>query len=271
MRKNKKKTYATSIAIAVLLIGVVFLAWPKNQPVSGIHATAPKTATPTPSPKPVEFDKTQHSTDISSSLWVVVNKGRVLPSNYAPDGLVVPNVPLRYSTSSSEMHVRADTAAAMESLFKAASTQGINLKLASGYRSYSYQVSVYGGYVKSDGVTQADTYSARPGHSEHQTGLAADLEPIDRQCEVEQCFENTPEGQWLAANSYKYGFIIRYGKTTQNLTGYQYEPWHVRFVGIDLANQIQVSGQTLEQFFGLPTYPDYPAQSYQLKESTSAE
>ena len=194
-------------------------------------------------------------------MWVVVNKGRQLPSDYVPAGLVVPTVPLRLSGSAAEMHVRSDTAAAMEKMFAAAKNEGINLMLASGYRSYATQVSVYNGYVSASGVDQADTFSARPGHSEHQTGLAADVEPTSRVCEVEQCFENTPEGKWLAANSYKYGFIIRYQKDTQALTGYEYEPWHVRYVGSDLSAQIHQTGQTLEQFFGLPNYSTYPDKS----------
>jgi len=138
--------------------------------------------------------------------------------------------------------------------------------LASGYRSYSDQASVYSAYVSQSGVAQADTFSARPGHSEHQTGLAADIEPLSRTCEVEQCFENTKEGQWLAANSYKFGFVIRYQKNTQDLTGYEYEPWHVRYVGKYLALKLYRSGQTLEQFFSLPAYTTYPAQQLQLKD-----
>jgi D-alanyl-D-alanine carboxypeptidase len=163
------------------------------------------------------------------------------------------------------MNLRSDAASALENMFAAAKTESVELKLESGYRSYASQVSVYNGYVAASGVTQADTFSARPGHSEHQTGLAADIEPVDRTCEVEQCFEKTKEGQWLAANSYKFGFIIRYQKDTQELTGYEYEPWHIRFVGTALADQINQSGQTLEQFFGLQIYSTYPAQSLVLK------
>jgi D-alanyl-D-alanine carboxypeptidase len=83
---------------------------------------------------------------------------------------------------------------------------------------------------------------------------------------VDQCFENTKEGQWLATNAYKFGFVIRYQKSTQELTGYEYEPWHVRYVGGDLASQLHGSNQTLEQFFGLPAYTTYPAQQLQLKD-----
>ncbi|MBX4199336.1 M15 family metallopeptidase [Candidatus Saccharibacteria bacterium] len=211
------------------------------------------------------FDKTLYPTDEAGSLWIVVNKGRILPSTYVPANLVVPNVPLRLSSENPEMHLRQDAASALEKMAADAKTDGMNLMLASGYRSYAEQVAVYNGFVKSDGKVAADASSARPGHSEHQTGLAADLEPASRKCEVETCFESTPEGKWLASNSYKYGFIIRYHKDTQSLTGYEYEPWHMRYVGDSLSAQLKNDSQTLEQFFGLPTYPDYPAQMVQLK------
>lgn len=248
--------------MALVLAAVVYLAWPST-PVAAPTTNLTTSTNPTPS-QSNSFNKAQYSTDQANSLWAVVNKGRQLPSDYIPANLTVPAVPLRLSAASMEMHVRSDTAAAMQTMFAAAKTDGINLMLASGYRSYSEQVAVYNGYVNSSGRAQADTFSARPGHSEHQTGLAADIEPLSRKCEVDQCFENTPEGLWLAANSYKFGFIIRYQKSTQNLTGYEYEPWHVRYVGTDLAAQIQQSDQTLEQFFGLPVYTDYPAQSLVL-------
>jgi D-alanyl-D-alanine carboxypeptidase len=163
------------------------------------------------------------------------------------------------------MHLRQAAADALVMMFQAAKDTGVDLMLASGYRSYTDQVSVYNSYVAQSGTAQADTFSARPGHSEHQTGLAADIEPVSRTCEVDQCFESTKEGQWLAANSYRFGFIIRYQKNTEDLTGYEYEPWHVRYVGADLAGQIKQSGQTLEQFFGLPAFTNYPSNSFQLK------
>ena len=271
-KKKKKQKKLTVVLFACLLAGVVYLAWPSKTVAPSVapNNTLPKTndkkvETKQLSTKKPSYDKTQYSVNVSSSLWVVVNKGRILPATYVPNNLVVPNVPLRYSSAANEMHVRADTAAAMELMFAAAKQQSINLKLASGYRSYGYQVSVYNGYANADGVAKADTYSARPGHSEHQTGLAADLEPVDRTCEIEVCFESTAEGQWLAANAYKFGFIIRYPKNSENLTGYQYEPWHIRYIGTGLASQLHAKSQTLEQFFGLPAYTSYPTNSYQLK------
>jgi LAS superfamily LD-carboxypeptidase LdcB len=211
------------------------------------------------------FNKKQRSVNDPTSIWVVVNKGRILPGSYVPPDLTAPNVPLRLSSGSSEMQLRQEAAGALQQMFMAASQQNIHLMLASGYRSYDEQVGLYKGYVSTQGQQNADSSSARPGHSEHQLGLAADIEPSSRTCEVETCFADTQEGKWVAANAYKYGFIIRYPKDKDNLTGYEYEPWHVRYVGAALAMQIQQSGQTLEQFFGLSVYSDYNASSYQLK------
>lgn len=266
MVKVKNKKWLFSIATTAILIIIVFLAWPsqsttqlKNKDTQS-SVTSPNTVN-----NPKVFDKNQFSTDEASSIWVVVNKGRVLPDSYTPAELTVPNVPLRLSSSSSEMHVRGDTAAALEKMIAAAKQNGINLMLGSGYRSYSNQAATYAGFVRTSGAAAADTFSARPGHSEHQTGLAADIEPNNRTCEFEECFASTPEGQWLAANCYNFGFIIRYQKDAQSLTGYEYEPWHVRFVGNGLASQLHSNGQTLEQYFSLPIYPNYPTVNYEIK------
>jgi D-alanyl-D-alanine carboxypeptidase len=214
------------------------------------------------------FNKSLYSVNDPSSIWVVVNKGRVLPSTYVPGDLVVPAIPLRLSSGVQEMHLRKEAASALEAMSAAANSQNAHLMLASGYRSYSTQVSVYGSEVKNYGLAQADRESARPGHSEHQSGLAADLEPASRSCEVQDCFAQTAEGKWLATNSYKYGYVIRYQQANENITGYKYEPWHVRYVGLELAKQIYQNNQALEQFFALPIFTSYPANSYQLKEGS---
>ncbi len=198
------------------------------------------------------FNKTQYLLTDPASLWIVVNKQHPLkPLNYTPASLVVPAVPLRVPGNES-MQLRSDTARALEQLFAGAKAQDVNLMLSSGYRSYTYQVNLYGGYVQSQGQAAADKQSARPGYSEHQTGLAADIEPLNRTCEVDPCFGNTSEGKWLAANAYKYGFIIRYTTGNENITGYEAEPWHVRYVGTALASELHKRGvSTLEQFFGV--------------------
>jgi D-alanyl-D-alanine carboxypeptidase len=156
------------------------------------------------------------------------------------------------------MVVRQAVATALENMFTDAGKAGINLMLSSGYRSYDYQVKLYNDYVNASSQAAADTYSARPGHSEHQTGLAVDVEPVSKNCELEQCFGNTPEGQWLATNAYKYGFIIRYTAADHSVTGYEAEPWHIRYIGTDLAAEMHKQGvTTLEQFFGVSGGPNY--------------
>lgn len=141
----------------------------------------------------------------------------------------------------------------------AAKTDGLVLTLESGYRSYNLQVSLYNRYVAEQGQAVADTQSARPGYSEHQSGLATDLGgTTNPSCNVEQCYAGTPEGKWIAANAYKYGFIIRYPLGKDSVTGYEYEPWHVRYVGIDASQEMHSRGVlTLEEFFGTGSAPNY--------------
>ncbi len=127
----------------------------------------------------------------------------------------------------------------------AAAEDGISLFIVSGFRSYDDQDVIYNRYVSQDGKAEADRYSARPGHSEHQTGYAFDLNSL------EEYFADTPEGIWLAENCHKYGFIIRYPKGKEHITGYMYEPWHVRYLGVDIATSVYESGLTLEEYLGI--------------------
>jgi D-alanyl-D-alanine carboxypeptidase len=245
-----KKIGVVAIVLAVLLFGGYALT----------HRTKPNTdKQPVANASSHGFNKQQYSLSDPASLWLVVNKTRPLsPKDYAPADLVVPTMPLRLNSSQEEMHLRAGTAKAMETMVNAADKQGIKLMLSSGYRSYNFQVNLYNGYVKQQGQAAADKQSARQGFSEHQTGMAADLEPVSRTCEVEQCFADTPEGKWLATNDYKYGFIVRYPNGKDNITGYEYEPWHVRYVGTALSNEMHRDNiPTLEQFFNLPAAPGY--------------
>lgn len=124
---------------------------------------------------------------------------------------------------------------------------GLNIYIASGYRSYQYQVNLYDRYVSTSGKAGADTYSSRPGYSEHQTGLCFDLNSI------EDSFANTNEGRWVNENAYRYGFVIRFPKGQEKYTGYQYESWHLRYVGEALAKQLYHDGEylSLEEYYGI--------------------
>ena len=205
------------------------------------------------------FDKGHYSLDDPGRIWVIVNKRRPLnPKNSTPRDLRAPSVPLRLNDQHDEMKLQAIAAQATETLFAAAKKDKLELMVASAYRSSDYQKGLYNGYVKQQGQAAADTQSARPGHSEHQTGLALDVEPATRKCEVEACFADLPEGQWVAANAYKHGFVLRYHKDKESITGYIFEPWHLRYVGKALAQKLHDEGDpTLEEFFSLPPAPDY--------------
>jgi len=253
------KKHVIAIVSVLVVLAVIFVIGRNTD-----NAVPPTQKKPTTSQAvrsaPKTFNKTQYSISDPSSIWLVVNKQRPLnPQDYAPQDLVTPNVPLRSNITSTEKYVRADMATALETMVKAADVEGAHLNLQSGYRSYAFQVSLYNSYVAQSGQASADTDSARPGFSEHQSGLAADLGGTSQpSCDVAQCFGTTLEGKWLAANAYKYGFIIRYPEGKQAVTGYIYEPWHVRYVGIPLATEMHKQGiATLEEFFGLPAAPDY--------------
>jgi D-alanyl-D-alanine carboxypeptidase len=257
MKVNKKHLKLVFVLVLLaIIIGLIIWQDRLNSPVSIV---TPKTTTQnTKTTTQPSFNKNQYSLSDPASIWIVVNKQRPLaPKDYVPTTLTTPNIPLRVPGNES-MKIRSVTTAVLEELVSGAKQAGLSLMLSSGYRSYSYQVGLYNGYVASQGQAVADTQSARPGYSEHQTGLAIDVEPASKHCEVEACFADTPEGQWLAANAYKYGFIIRYPKDKTNITGYTYEPWHIRFVGKDLSQEMHNQNiQTLEEFFGLPAAATY--------------
>lgn len=163
---------------------------------------------------------------------LIVNKENKLPSSYNPGE-------------------NPKAQKALQQLLDDAQKDGINLYKMSGYRSYPKQVKLYDSYAKRDGKKTADKYSARPGYSEHQTGLTFDLGGKNSNKNLYASFGKTKEGQWIANNAYKYGFIVRYPKCKEKITGYQYEPWHIRYLGKDKANKVHKSGKTLEEYIGL--------------------
>ncbi len=180
--------------------------------------------------------------NVSATVKVTV-KGAVKEVTYI-DGILIANktyaLPADYNPG-----VDAQANNALNEMINAAKTEGVILRMISGFRSYSTQNTLYNNYVARDGKAEADRYSARPGHSEHQTGLAFDLNSL------EQSFENTKEGKWLAENCWKYGFIIRYPKGKESVTGYMFEPWHVRYLGKDVAKKVYESGKCLEEYLGI--------------------
>lgn len=173
---------------------------------------------------------------------LIVNKTYSIPDNYQPQD---PEEPV--TTERCINCLEKEVMSAFQLMKSDATSLGLNIYIASGYRSYTYQDKLYNNYSAVSGTDQADTYSARPGHSEHQTGLCFDLNS------VEDSFANTDEGRWVNENAYLYGFIIRYPKGKESITGYQYESWHLRYVGKELATKLYNQGDwiTLEEYYGI--------------------
>ena len=211
--------------------------------------TVPTTAAPTepattaaPTTKATTAPQTPDSVSTSSKGYeivttngftyvdgvLVVNKTYSLPADYYPGGLT------------------SECDAAYDQMKAAAAKEGLSLYISSGFRSYDTQDVIYNRYVANDGKANADRYSARPGHSEHQTGLAIDLNGVS------DSFGDTAEGKWVAAHAHEYGFILRYPKGKEAQTGYMYEPWHIRYVGVEVATKIfESDGQCLEEYYGI--------------------
>ena len=184
-----------------------------------------------------------------TSVKVLVNKTHKLPDGYVPPDLVVPDVPFPFEEDHPKKQMRQEAAAALEELFQASSQAGLELFATSGYRSYERQKAIYQNNVRKMGQAEADKFSARPGTSEHQTGLAMDVTSAEMGFSLEQSFGQTDEGVWLADNAHRFGFIIRYPEGQSAITGYSYEPWHIRYIGKEAATEVYEQGITLEEYF----------------------
>lgn len=177
---------------------------------------------------------------------VLINKSHpIQPRTYSPQELTVPPVLLAELPTDPEMLVARPLSTALTRLFSDAQHDGISLVLSSGYRSYDDQTVLYDSRIESDGTITNETV-ARPGYSEHQSGLAADVILSDYFCAAQGCFMLSRAADWLRQDAYRYGLIVRYSLQKEASTGYEYEPWHLRYVGIPLAKQLHPNGQTLE-------------------------
>ena len=256
MRQNRRLAIAASlsivlIAVSAAVVGAVTGAESALGGESGSHATETPEPRPAPAaaPPPASvdtFDRAAHSIDDPASIWVVVDKLRPLnPQDYEPADLV--DVPVEHTW---EPLLRQEASDAVVAMFQAAADEaGFALASNSAYRSYSAQEAVYDG---------DDLTTARPGFSEHQTGLAIDIGAASGECSLATCFADTAEGTWLRDNAWRFGFILRYPPDKTPVTGYEFEPWHYRYVGVDLATEMRETGiPTLEEFFQLPAAPEY--------------
>jgi D-alanyl-D-alanine carboxypeptidase len=182
----------------------------------------------------------------SGSITQIANKQYSLSSSYVPDDLVWLDLP-----STRDTQMRSEAATALTELFNAAQSDGIELYCCSGYRSYETQSELYQWNVDTYGQTEADLVSAKPGTSEHQLGLAMDVTSESVGFDLLESFGETEEGQYIADHAHEYGFIIRYPQGKTAITGYSYEPWHLRYLGVDVATDIYNSGKTMEEYYGL--------------------
>lgn len=189
-----------------------------------------------------------------TSYTVLVNKEYPMPKDYVPQDLTIPNVSYSYSGIYEKSYMRSVAASAIEKMFaEAKKKEKFELKVVSAYRSYSRQKAIYENNVNMRGEEETMMVSAPPGCSEHQTGLAVDVSSDTVKYTLEESFALSPEGKWIAKNCHNFGFIIRYPKGKSNITGYSYEPWHLRYVGVNLATYIHKKKITLEEYYKTTT------------------
>lgn len=209
-------------------------------------ATPEPTSAPTPTPIAVNTD--------TSTITYLVNREYPLPADFVPEGLTTPDILFPFAdTSIDKAKMTPEAGKALALLFDAAyDEEGLVLYGVSAYRSYSRQYTIYATNLAVYGIAHTNRYSAAPGRSEHQTGLAIDISCRSEGFGLEETFADTPEGIWVAENAHRFGFILRYPKGKEHITGYNYEPWHIRYVGLDLAQHLYETGLTLDEFYNVP-------------------
>ena len=248
--------YMAVCAIAAILAACQANPLPPRPAPSVGHGTAGEVAAPTSAVFPVQTPGVAVTTDFTtaSSLTVVVTKRRPLdPIDYVPESLV----PLADVPVVGEPTLREDAALAYVAMSEAAEADGAGFVAVSAYRSYEEQRAEHEDYVARYGRKAAERASARPGYSEHQTGLAVDVNNVPV-VSFSADFGSTAAGTWLATHSHEFGFIISYPADKEHVTGYKWEPWHLRYVGVDTAAAMRAGGfTTLQEFAGLEASPDY--------------
>ena len=244
---NPERYLFISVFSALFLLGTSSFALaetPSPTPTiePSVTATPTPTLTPTPTPSPTQV----LSVDQAASIWVVVNKQRPLnPIKYKP--VLDKALNLAKPAADGYRQLKAAVAKAGKG----------TLCLNSGYRSYATQSYTYNLQVTRYGKKVAENLAAHPGYSEHQTGLAADVSTTALGCKITN-FGKSSASSWIAKNAWQYGFVVRYPNGETATTGYQYEPWHLRFIGVELATQMHDQQITvLEKFWNLPAAPKY--------------
>lgn len=274
----KKLTIITTAVISTVLVGISCLAFNRitdrkntSDKKAGIVATEGSGITDADDKSSSDFtyvspsannSKNDNTKDNSTSfvpnrklnlnrnsITFLVNKEYSLPKNYVPKNMVVPNVRFDVANYDDRKQMRPEAAQALEETFTAAERDGYYLVGVSAYRSYHRQYDIFINNIVTKGKTHTLRYSAVPGTSEHQTGLAIDVTSESLHNRLDETFASTPEGKWLAVNAHKFGFIVRYPKNKEDITGYAYEPWHIRYVGRALATYLYKHDMTLDEYY----------------------
>lgn len=250
-RKRRRAKRIRALATVLAVFAVFFIVWPHlTDRVGEKNDAEPASATQQQEAgqetKKQESQMETNARNTSSEYLILVNKTHALKPDYEPGDLVDGKPAV--SGGSAYQQMRKPAAAAFKKLAADAKEEGHTIKITSGYRPYAYQKQIFERYVNKDGRYSAEQYSAEPGHSEHQTGLVADVSSPSVNYNLVQAYGATQEGAWLAKNAHKYGFIIRFPKGKEEITGYKYEPWHIRYVGKDAAKEIHKQKLTLEEY-----------------------
>ncbi|MFJ7737121.1 D-alanyl-D-alanine carboxypeptidase family protein [Lysinibacillus sp. NPDC097287] len=254
--KNRRSQIIIGAIISVALIISIFVVfnYKNNQVSEKLDSGEPSTEQKSNDKQTAEEPKTP---ELPEEPEVKPDKNGYIPNQTLPteptyiDGILIANK--RYPLPSTFAPKEDITArAALDTMLTAAKQQGFDLVAFSGYRSFERQTTLYNDYVKRDGADAADRYSARPGYSEHQTGLAFDIgEKGKENIWLTEEFGETPAGQWLLTHADEYGFILRFPQNKEHITGYMYESWHYRYVGTDIAKEIKKRDITLEEYLGV--------------------
>lgn len=275
---KKRRLFITMAALVLILVAVVIYVEGRLKDETGLPPTAEEPANeepveevpdkenpvdevpggenkdnenenPTEKPQEPSTPDDVNMVEEPAAIDALVNKKNNLSSTYVPEDLVklegIPTV-----LENPEINQLREMAyIALKDLFQAATDEeGYELHARSGYRSYGTQRDLYNSYVKNHGQAAADKYSAKPGQSEHQTGLSMDITCAAMNFQLDDTFGNTDEGKWVSENAHRFGFIVRYPKGKEDITGYFYEPWHIRYLGVELATKVYESGLTLEEY-----------------------
>ncbi|RUL53650.1 MULTISPECIES: D-alanyl-D-alanine carboxypeptidase family protein [Lysinibacillus] len=266
-KSNKGKFIFGGIVVVIILVVIYFLVSGNNTSESSKdepeQTSEPKTEEPSEGEENVQEDPKENVENPSVSTEEpkgnavpnegVTNGGYIEGQSLPTEPTYVNNVLIankKYPLPRDFDPGEDPTArTAFDQMAQDARTAGFEIVAFSTYRSYEYQETIYNNYVSRDGKENADRYSARPGYSEHQTGLAFDIGEKDKKdLWLTEQFGETPAGKWLADNAHKYGFILRYPKGKEAITGYMYESWHFRYLGVDLATEVKASNLTLEEY-----------------------